>query len=211
MATQIKLFQSVQSFCRTMGVYPSNKSENLISLLLKRVFFGFSTIITFSALVAFFLIDAETVDEYTNAFHGSISELCQVIHFQIVALQMSNVLKLIEHFEVFIEKRKHILLIHVLINNIYFLFLIFVGAAANESSRIFYSGINERIERMSKKFHFIAIKVSFAGLMIPPFLASYINYFINDLKDESFQLPYDGWYANHATNANFTISSQILA
>lgn len=68
------------------------------------------------------------------------------------------------------------------------------GAQANTPSKLLYIGIIERIERMSQRFYFIAVKISFVGLMIPPLLSSYTNYFLYDLKEASFQLPYDGWY-----------------
>lgn len=105
MATRLTLFQSVQIFYRVMGIYPTETNQKF-PLLLKWLFFGVSTISTFSALVAFLLFEAQTVDQYASAFHGAISELCQMIHFHISAWQMSNVLKLIANFEGFIEKRR---------------------------------------------------------------------------------------------------------
>lgn len=105
MAAQLNLFESVQSFYRVMGIYPTETSKK-IPLLLKRLFFGVSTVFTFSALVAFLLLEAQTVDQYASAFHGAVTELDQIIHFHISAWQMSNVLKLIANFEGFIEKRE---------------------------------------------------------------------------------------------------------
>lgn len=78
------------------------------------------------------------------------------------------------------------------------------------SSRVLYNGINERIERMTKKFHFIAVKISVAGLMIPPLMISYTNYYVIDLKTESFQLPYDGMYVIDNKCERVSISDLFL-
>lgn len=106
MASSMKLFQSVQSFYCTMGVYPPEPNQRL-SFRLKRIFFPLSSFITFLALVAFFFFEAQTVEQYASAFHGSITELVILADFHIIAWQMPNILKLIENFERFIEKRKH--------------------------------------------------------------------------------------------------------
>lgn len=107
MATQLNFFQSVQDFYRVMGIYPTETNQKF-PLLLKRFFFGVSTISTFCALIAFLLLEAQTVDQYASAFHGSISELCQMISFLISVWQMSIVLKLIEHFNEFVAKSEQI-------------------------------------------------------------------------------------------------------
>lgn len=106
MAGPIKLFQSVQNFYRGMGIYPPKVNQEF-SFLLKRLFFGISSIITFLALIAFLLFEAQTIDEFISAFHGSMTELVQLSGFYLSEWRIPNILRLIENFESFIEKRKH--------------------------------------------------------------------------------------------------------
>lgn len=72
--------------------------------------------------------------------------------------------------------------------NVY-LFLLFVIGSKNEStSRIMYFELNEKIERMSKFVHFVLMRVSYLGAILPPLLTTLSNYFILNLGNESYQL-----------------------
>lgn len=50
--------------------------------------------------------------------------------------------------------------------------------------------VNESIEYMSKLLHFAILKVTIAGVEIPALLATIINYFVYDLEDDSYLLPF---------------------
>lgn len=51
-----------------------------------------------------------------------------------------------------------------------------------------YIELNEKIERMSKIVHFFIVKVVYVQSFLPPILITMINYFIYDLKDDSFYM-----------------------
>lgn len=127
MAASVKLFRSLQRFCRTMGlgIHSFDTNESKISISLKRLFFGYTTIFTLFAFVAFIRLEAQTIDQYANAIHGSMTELNQITNFHITAWQMQNILKLIGNFERFIEKRERINIILYHIHCIYCIHLQF--------------------------------------------------------------------------------------
>lgn len=53
-----------------------------------------------------------------------------------------------------------------------------------------YHKLNENIEKMSKFAHLIFVKLSFVGIASSALLITGINYFINDLKEMAFYLPF---------------------
>lgn len=62
-------------------------------------------------------------------------------------------------------------------------------------SRIMYNEMNEKIERISKLVYSIFVEASIAGLVVPPLLITLVNYFIYDLKEDSYFLPTPVLYA----------------
>lgn len=54
-------------------------------------------------------------------------------------------------------------------------------------AKCMYTALNEKIEQSSKWFHF-AIKLTVVLVIVPNLLISYINYFVYDLKEDSFIL-----------------------
>lgn len=58
-----------------------------------------------------------------------------------------------------------------------------------------YLELNEKIERMSKFVYTIFVEASVAGLLIPTMLITLVNYFVYDLKDDSYALPTPVVYA----------------
>lgn len=52
-----------------------------------------------------------------------------------------------------------------------------------------YNEINEKIERTSKLVYTIFVEASIVGLIVPPIIITLVNYFIYDLKEQSYFLP----------------------
>lgn len=57
-----------------------------------------------------------------------------------------------------------------------------------------YAELSEKIERMSKLLYFIQTKISVPANMLPPLLMTVVNYYILDMHDESFLLPFPSMY-----------------
>lgn len=105
MTSSLKLFQSVQEFYQTMGIY-SAQSNQLLSFNVKKVFFLFSITTTTISIGLFFLFKASTIQEYGSSLGGASADLYSLLDFVISVCQMPNILKLFELFEIFIEKSK---------------------------------------------------------------------------------------------------------
>lgn len=65
-----------------------------------------------------------------------------------------------------------------------------IGIAYEPTSTVIYEEFNANIERASKIFHFILTRLVPMGTILPLSLLSMVNYFIFDLADESFVLPF---------------------
>lgn len=67
--------------------------------------------------------------------------------------------------------------------------------ANNASLNALATEMNKKIEFISELAHFILTKPSVAGVVVPPLIATVINYFINDsMDDDSYLVPYPVMY-----------------
>lgn len=105
MAGSIQLFQPLQKYYQTLGIYPDRQSslfnyKNLFAILC-------ISLNGISAL-AFFLCKANTISEYGCAMYSFISQSCILYTLFIQLWQIPNILKLIASFQEFIGQSKYI-------------------------------------------------------------------------------------------------------
>lgn len=60
-----------------------------------------------------------------------------------------------------------------------------------------YSELNENIEQVTNVLHFIAVKIVLVFTLVPALFVTIINYFIYDLNDAAYVLPFSVMYAKH--------------
>lgn len=101
------------------------------------------------------------------------------------------ILDLFRKFEDFIESRKPFDQTSIVMNKIY-QSRTHLGAY-NSISRHIYNESIGKIEQMYRIFKIFVVDMSFFGVMVPPLLNTAINYFVYDLKDESFLMPRPMW------------------
>lgn len=65
----------------------------------------------------------------------------------------------------------------------------FIVGSQNPIQKIEYSRLNLRIERISGIFHFLMIRLTTAGVVLPSLIIAVVNYFIFDLAEDLFYLP----------------------
>lgn len=58
----------------------------------------------------------------------------------------------------------------------------------NRMSKLKYTDVNQKIERVTEILYFIIVKLNIPGCVIPPLIATMVNYYIYKLGDESFYL-----------------------
>lgn len=101
----MKLFQSVQKYYRTLGVYAPQSNQNY-AFNWRNLVVLFALTQGFIFTMAFCLLQAKTVREYGDSFYVSVTEFADAIYFLSNIWKMRKFFKLIEQFENFIEKSK---------------------------------------------------------------------------------------------------------
>lgn len=101
----MQLFQSLQKLYHATGIYPSQPHRNcsinwkILFILLSQIQFAILT-------GAYFLIEANSIDEYGASFYGSISAFVGTVFFLINFSKMNKILRLIGKLQEFITKSK---------------------------------------------------------------------------------------------------------
>lgn len=106
MASEIKLFRSVQEYNRAMGIYPRHSNQkwsfNAINLFF---LIGFAQMGIGAAAYSFF--QAKSTIEYGGCFYSYTTESAIASYYLIQMWQINNISRLIEDYQAFIEKSKH--------------------------------------------------------------------------------------------------------
>lgn len=97
---QVKLFQSVQKFYRTMGLLPIETSKSNPKFL----FFLFSMTLLLTSVTAFLLLEVTNMKDFGMAFYGTVTDLNILIDFIITVWQIPTIFNLIKLSEGFIEQ-----------------------------------------------------------------------------------------------------------
>lgn len=185
MAGRIKLFQQLKhSYFEAMGIYLPHSTQKC-SPNWRNALIAFFIAQLFVAAFVYLAYGADSTFEYGTDFYASVSESCCLSYFVIQYFQMPKITALIDSCEEFIEKsefRSYVSLF-VFFRLTKSLFILGIH------SQIIYNEMNEKIERISKLVYTIFVEASIVGLVLPPLLITLVNYFIYDLKDESYFLP----------------------
>lgn len=73
-------------------------------------------------------------------------------------------------------------------------------------SKAKYGDLNAKIELMSKFLHFILTKLTVLGVMAPSTIISFMNYYLDDLGEDSFFLPISALYVSNTRIKNILAS-----
>lgn len=104
MAGKIKLFQSVQKYHQTMGIFQLQPNQKWLTFNARNLLFLMSFAQLIVAPIAFSIFHAKTTIEFGSCYYAYISEIGSAIYFLIQMWQINNFCELIEHFEEFIEE-----------------------------------------------------------------------------------------------------------
>ena len=117
MDSSLKLFQLVQKFYQTMGIYPS------LTLNWKNLIFLLAMILQLIGLFAFFLFESTIISERGMVFFGITTNFYSLSDYSITLWRIPEILKLIELCEKFIEKSMYYTLIWLTYPLFYWLFI----------------------------------------------------------------------------------------
>lgn len=190
MAKRIELFPAIRSVYQKLGIHPpqSNRNSgfnqhNLLILLVQSL--------TFGSAGAFLLFRVDSIVEFGTSFSSCIMILTNTIFNLINIVEMKNIVKLIGQFEDFIEMSR---LTQQSLNSFPLQNLIAfgtfeIGSQSNSASKTMYSNLSEKIKHISKWTYVFMMQIIVVGFASGTLASCYANYYIFDLKEESFILP----------------------
>lgn len=107
MVGSIKLFQFIQKFHQTIGIYPSSQpNRKQHSINLTNTIFLICSVQNMFATAAFLVFEANSMFDYGFPIFSIIGIINGVVIYLTFIWQSKNTLKFIEFSERFIEKRK---------------------------------------------------------------------------------------------------------
>lgn len=87
---------------------------------------------------------------------------------------------------------------HLLRSCLWYISILNQTGAYNPDSRSMYHSLTEKIERVFRFMDIFIVKICFVGVVAPPLIRTSVNYFVYDMRDESFYMPLPTMYdANH--------------
>lgn len=192
MAARLKVLRFTQKIYQDMGICPSPSNPNLHSINWRNcsVLISLAQMLIFS--LAFLAFKADNIVDVGTAFYAVVTETVCSIYMIINFYNMPKILKLIEKFETFIDQSKSFgwkssfFLLKFWIS-IYFLECL--GIKKSDTSTK-YSDLIEIIEKVTKWYYIVYVKVTSIGMIFATLLITLINYFVNDLGDESYFLAF---------------------
>lgn len=191
----MKLFQSICRFYQVVGIQPPQLNQNYSFrwMHLICVFFLIQLICT---TVAFILFEAKSIVEYAEAFFPASTEIANMVNFIVCIFKITNIFQLIENFEKFIEKSEFYSQ-HTQFNQCFpsnklkFLKKKTITESHNHPDLMaMYNMIAAKFERLSNLGYLIIVKFTMVSFVLPPLAITGVNYFIYDLGNESYVLPY---------------------
>lgn len=106
MAKTIELFQYVQKIYQIVGICSSSNYHGQHRVSAKATFILGCMILSFNSSFAYFLFEANSVDEYGRSFYMSFSKLEIYLYFVVNLAKVEKILNLIKKLEDFVELSK---------------------------------------------------------------------------------------------------------
>lgn len=194
--SKIKLFQSILSDYKTLGIYPTENGET-VRLNGRNYFFLLYMFQFLVAMSAHSLFKTQSMAEYPFMFCVCIGMLLVFVVYSIQIWMTNKIFKLIESFESFIASSESFewiayfdeLLSTKVLNR-------FLGIQFDKTTEITYNQLNKQIERMSRLIKILVLKLSGSSVMVLPLMLTLVNYFVFNLGSKSFFLPFPIMYVN---------------
>lgn len=112
----IKLFQKLKIVLQHMGIlsFGENREQNVFW---RRKYFMLSIVLYTSASVSYFVFEAETVGEYTDAFYMYSTEMTAFFFYTTYLRKLPEILALSEKCDSFFQKSKQ--KVFMIVSNIF--------------------------------------------------------------------------------------------
>lgn len=176
-----------------------SKCLNIFSNIM--VYFSYS--VGSMLLTAFLFFEANTFDEYSDAFYPLATIGVGIFNWSVYVRNKNTIFGLIDNFDRMIDTRKFTK--HLKMNSsLYSLEQDWTEFSPtnihsppglkNPVSKAIYEEMNAFVEKWSKIIYFVSMRITFPCVTIPYAIWSYIQYFTTDLGPDAFHLPFPFWY-----------------
>lgn len=165
MAGTVQFFQFNRKLYQAVGIQPLSSQNSLFASYNWRNLTALvSFLIMFAASTAYFLYGANSFQEYGDSYYLSATLLMNIVCLPTIIPKMTDAFVLMDKFGEIVENL----------------------AENDPSSKDKYSKMNEKIERITSRFYAFIMISQNAGMVVASFLPTAIDYFINNLGDESY-------------------------
>lgn len=175
-----------------MGIYPTSKSNPNCSINWRNLSMLISFIQMLIFSLAYLVFKAETIIDAGTSFYATNTVSTCSIFLYVNFHKMPRILKLIATFKEFIENSRFLSASKYMRISSCFSHL-FTGAEYSDTSTN-YNELNENFEKISNVYHFLVAKCTFIAIFSATLSVTAINYFVHDLHDESYYLPFPVMY-----------------
>lgn len=100
--TNVELFQSVQFHYKKLGIHPS-KIDQPLWFYAKNLLYITPSVLCLISMIAYFYSEAQNMMEYSSVFSICIGILLAIVYFSVIIWKATEIFKLIEQFDQFIE------------------------------------------------------------------------------------------------------------
>lgn len=206
MAESIQFFLYVQKIYRIVGIYPPSKCHGQRRFTAKTTFILACIILGFISTFVYFLFEANSIDEYGRSFYISFAKLEGLLYFVVNLSKIESISNLIKKLEDFIkqselEKMLEFRLFEFKIcidADVWFIWCE-IGAQSSASTSV-YEEMNAKIEKFSKRLYQTLMGLIILTILLPAICVGLVNYYILDMKKESFDLPIPMTYVRQKNN-----------
>lgn len=189
------IFGSIRLYFLVLGIHSSQSNQNYLKNV-KSVTILFVLVSSVFSSLAFFIYEAETLEERENIFFDIITLGTAAFYLAIYIWKTKAIFKFMANIERVIQKSVYNSIILRQILKVIASKL--VTGLTNNLSKNLYMETNQRAEKLCQILHFALTKVSVPCVMMPKLIISYFLYYAMDERDEAFQLPTPKWYNEHA-------------
>lgn len=197
-ALKMKLFQTAQKLCQMLDIWPS-QSNRSCTFSRKNVLFFVCRIPIIVSSLGYIIFEKATIIQRTRTFFAFITHVFATANFVITFSEMSKIVGFIERIEQLIQQSKCRIEVSVWslsrVSRVKSLPRRYIGLERTSFETVIsYSALNEKIEKVSKLLYHSLLKFTPAAVLTPSLIVTSINYFVNDLEEDSFELPFSTLY-----------------
>lgn len=177
-----------------MGIHLSHSNQTY-SLKPKIVFFYVPLVLFLIPSSAYMIFEANSAIDFNNSFYINVTAISNFFTVSLTIMNMPTILNVIVRLEKIIQKstentlKPHLRPICMKIQLNYFTSPFF-SEINDPTANAKYHYMHEKIERASKLYYFTVTRYNTPIFYLSSLMSTVINYFVFDLGDESYSLPF---------------------